>query len=173
MNSKDQMLMKTLHKFFNNKDNFNILNNIINKKSKISLRVIDWFVTNYCKKKNIIYQIKKNNMIEYFNVYLNYKDQLKAYQKKQFDPFRRKNKNEDNFIDFNGLITTVGQLNFFRWIIKKKIINYITDNIEEIENDMNLSNKIKHKTSKKRHQLSLSATRTVTKQYVKHTITFN
>ena len=72
---------------------------IINKESEISLRILDWFVTNFSKKNNIIYDMKsKNGMIEKYNVYLDYKAQLKAYSKKyaiskltehsgtQFDP---------------------------------------------------------------------------------------
>ena len=35
------------------------------------------------------------------------------------------------------IITTIGQLNFFRFAIQDSIINYAIENIIEIENDMN------------------------------------
>lgn len=170
MNSKNIMLIKTLERFFDNK-NLITLRSILEKKSKISLRVIDWFVTNYCKKFNVIYQIKKKNNTEYFNVYFDYKNQLKAYQKKLFDPFKRKNKNNTNLINFNGIQTTIGQLNFFKWAIKKKIIQYIKDHLNNIEDDMNKSTKLRKTTKNKLS--SISATRTISKQYVEHIVTFD
>ena len=54
---------------------------IITGKSKISLRVLDWLVTNYAKKNNIIYELS-NSKIRHFNMYLEYKSQLKAYEVK-------------------------------------------------------------------------------------------
>jgi len=39
------------------------------------------------KKYNIVYTITKNNINKTFNIYLDYKNQLKAYSKKYFDPF--------------------------------------------------------------------------------------
>jgi hypothetical protein len=35
------------------------------------------------------------------------------------------------------IITTIGQLNFFKFAIQENIINYAMEHIEEIENDMN------------------------------------
>merc|ERR1711934_107124 len=113
---------------------------IINSKNEISLRIIDWFVTNYAKKNNIIYnlQFKKDKEIKKirFVVYLNYKAQLKAYSKKQFDPFCRRDRISFYYKDTEELITTVGQLNFFRWAIEHKVLNYIQDNLKYIEEDM-------------------------------------
>jgi hypothetical protein len=45
-----------------------------------------------------------------------------------------------------NVVSTLGQLNFFRWAISNNIINYIEDNFDEIEKDMNQRNT----TSKKR-----------------------
>ena len=46
-------------------------------------------------------------------------------------------------------ITTVGQLNFFKWAIENNIINYIKKNIKDVENDMNLRCEIVKKVSTK------------------------
>ena len=41
--------------------------NIINGTSSISLRIVDWFVTNYSKKNYIVYMINKDNKMEKVN----------------------------------------------------------------------------------------------------------
>lgn len=170
--------MNTLNKFYyNNQNNIDIMLPIIKGESNISLRIIDWFVTNYSKKNNISYHIhnESDNHIEQFIVYLNYKKQLKAYSKKQFDPFCRRYRINYNYDENNSIITTVGQLNFFRWAIKNNIIDYIQENLETIENDMTLSLKKSSENKKinnKRHELSNSATKKINKHNIKITIHF-
>ena len=85
-------------------------------------------------------KIGNNNKVEYINIYDSYKSNLKAFSKQIFDPFRRKNqiilifeKNKNNKfkINFkntlhnnknsNYIKTTIGQLNFFKWIIENNI----------------------------------------------------
>jgi len=140
-NTSNELLLLSLSKYYkkNSKNIQNIIP-IIYKTSHISLRLIDWFVTNYCKKYNIIFT--KTNIYEegeYFNVYSNYRSQLKAFKKIQFDPFRRRERidfyyNSESFVE-----TTIGQLNFFRWFIDNGLLDYVTNNYEDIEKDM-LSN---------------------------------
>ena len=176
---KKDLLMQSLIQFFMNRNNLDKVIPIITGKSTISLRILDWFVTNYSKKNNIHYQIEVNNKTKNFIVYLDYKSQLKAYSKKQFDPFCRRER--ISFIDHdnNELVTTVGQLNFFRWAIENNIINYIKVNYEEIETDMNssLRNLYKKKdgenTRRKRTELSISATKTVNKHNVSIIVQFD
>ena len=180
ISSKKDLLMQSLINFFTNRDNLDQVIPIITGKSKISLRILDWFVTNYSKKNNIHYQITLNNKIKNFIVYLDYKSQLKAYSKRQFDPFCRRER--ISFIDHdnNELITTVGQLNFFRWGIENNILEYIKSNYEIIENDMNnsLRNLYKkkegdNKNRRKRTELSVSATKTVNKHNVSIIVQFD
>ena len=114
---------------------------ILTSNSKISIRVLDWFVTNYSKKYNIIYKVNHNDVIEHFNVFLQYKLQLKGYRKKLFDPFCRKKRIAFYYDENKCIITTIGQLNFFRWSIKYKILDYVYDNLTNICNDMNESTK--------------------------------
>lgn len=186
--NKQDILMKSLTDFFQNTGFINEMLPIITGSSKISLRIIDWFVTNFAKKNNTCLisddnneLSKENTNIKQFLVFLNYKSQLKAYTKKQFDPFCRRER--INFFydasDSNKFIeTTVGQLNFFRWAIKNKVLNYIRDNIEVIENDMNnCIRKANYKkdqsgTRRRRQELSQSATKTANKHLVNITINF-
>lgn len=190
--NKQDILMKSLTEFFQKSSYINEMLPIISGDSKISLRIIDWFVTNYAKKNNtcLIAQNKDKDMkepikygsnIKQFLVFLNYKSQLKAYTKKQFDPFCRRERIEF-YYDVNDntkcIETTVGQLNFFRWAIKNNVITYIIDNLALIELDMNNSirkaNYKKDQTGsrRRRQELSVSATKTVNKHLVNITINF-
>ena len=69
-------------------------------------------------------------------VYLRYRSQLKSYNKANFDPFCR-NERITGWGDNGDIITTIGQLNFFRWAIENRVLEYINDNLEDIEKDMN------------------------------------
>ena len=118
--------------------------------SSISLRIIDWFVTNYAKKHYTVYEISGNAYMSRFKVYNDYKLKLKAYSKRRFDPFCRweriqipyhlgEEEGEDR--ENSGFLeTTIGQLNFFKWAIEHRILEYIQSNYAEIEQDMNLRN---------------------------------
>ena len=170
--NKQDLLMVKLTKFFFIKKNLNRMLPIINGKSKISLRIIDWFVTNYSKKNNISFIKNSGNYQKQFIVYLNYKKQLKAYSKKQFDPFCRRDRVNFYYNEEQSIITTVGQLNFFRWAIENKIIEYIEKNIKVIEQDMNTSLRNIQRDNKKRHELSISATKTVNKHNIHITVSF-
>ena len=180
VNSKKDLLMESLTVFYRKDNNLNDFLPVINGESKISLRLLDWFVTNYSKKNNINYLLKKKNRNINFIVYLDYKAQLKAYSKKQFDPFCRRER--ISLLDNNDeeIITTVGQLNFFRWAIDNNILKYIYENFEMIEQDMidslrNLykKNDEEKKTRRKRHELSISATKTINKHNVEIVIDFS
>ncbi len=133
--SKD-LLMNSLSKFYIIKNNINEIINIVEGNSNISLRLIDWFVTNYSKKYNTVITKKQGNNIIHFSVYLSYRSQLKAYSKQLFDPFRRRDRTEYKYDNDKILETTIGQLNFFRWVIQNDILNYIKNNLKDIEQDM-------------------------------------
>ena len=191
LSAQQQLLLNSLDTFYE-KHNIEHILPILQGTTKLSLRIIDWFVTNYSKKNNtsyIIEKTKKGKVVkENFVVHLRYKDQLKAYSKKQFDPFCRRERIKYKFNDEgNYLLTTVGQLNFFRWTLENKVIDYIKENIEIIDKDMN-SNIRKHYKSKKktkspnnkknterrkRRELSSSATKSLTKHSVNITLDFD
>ena len=101
--------------------------------SVISLRLIDWFVTNYAKRHSIGYLMNGQE----FMVYMSYKSQLKAYSKKLFDPFCRRERIMFSLPGSEPFVTTVGKLNFFRWAIEKNIIEYLKKNYEVVETEMN------------------------------------
>ena len=134
--SKNELLLKSLKTFFT-ADKFNMVIPIITGGSKISLRVIDWFVTNYSKKNQVIYKITENNEECYINIHNHYKSQLNAYGKKYIDPFcRGKDRIFFNVSESQCVLTNISQLNFFRWAVQYNVINYIDKNYTEIVKDM-------------------------------------
>ncbi len=183
ISSREDLLMKNLIQFYSHAYNLDQMLPILQGTFAISLRVLDWFVTNYAKQYDIVYNIKKGDQIRQFVVHCNYKAQLKGYSKKQFDPFCRRKRIYFEYGNGQEIETTVGQLNFFKWAIENKILDYVQNNLETIIQDMNLrgskSNQkpdglyteIKPKSKKK--ELSISATKTVSKHNVTVTVKFN
>ena len=105
------LLMVSISKFYTSKNYIQRILPIVNGTSRISLRLVDWFVTNYARDHNVtlLYQAQQcgsnvSNMgsgscdnqhhqqqhIIHFDVYGSYRNQLRAYTKQQFDPFRRR-----------------------------------------------------------------------------------
>ena len=137
---------------------------IITQRSKISLRVLDWLVTNYAKKNNVVYEyspVPGQRLL--LNVYAEYKCWLRNYRRKDFDPFRRRYR---IFFDSSrGSVheTTVGQLNFIYWAHRYGVLEYTRQNLDCIEKDMNASLALVKKQKeedqrqgkkRKRHELS-------------------
>lgn len=184
-----EILLNSLSKYYKDKLNSDKLLNILENNDKLSLRIIDWFVTNYSKKYNIFYEIYKddNNNLSFnesekfhkqFNTYQSYKSQLKSFSKKKFDPFCRRERINFNLNDNKSIETTIGQLNFFKWAIENLIIDYIKDNYKVIEEDMNnsyitMKKQKKSAERKKRQELSKSAMRGLNCNKVKVIIDFN
>ena len=137
IDTQSDLLLEKLLQFYNNDNNFDKMINIINGTSKISLRIVDWFVTNYSKKNYIVYELDNNERVKVYN---DYKLKLKAYSKKKFDPFCRWERINVPYKNETCIQTTLGQLNFFKWCIENKILDYIEANYKIIENDMNLRN---------------------------------
>lgn len=144
--SKESLLLHSLYSYYQEKGNIEKMLPIVTGNDTVSLRVLDWFVTNYAKKFDISYSLRHNNDNLKFNVYQDYKNKLKSYNKRFFDPFCRQNKkNLTNKIAFKCnddkyIVTTIGQLNFFRWAIRNKVTNYVQEHLEEINKHMNESN---------------------------------
>jgi len=162
------LLLSSLTEFYkNNPNNRKILYEVVEGKSILSLRILDWFVTHYSNKNNIIFWINENTReilekypvnnvnqnthIKKFNLYVEYRAQLQSYTKMYFDPFRRHERitfilEHDPLV---SIVTTVGQLNFFKWAIQNNILTYVENNIQDIEDEMAKYQKdLKNKTKK-------------------------
>lgn len=167
--STQESMMDKLLSFYSNSKNLDILKKFINededkektkspkklktatteeqeiklkKQPKMSLRLINWFCTNYSKQYNVSYYIMKRGKKELFNVYTEYKRISGSESKEFFDPFRRGAKNKKLITieykengEIKNLNTTTAQLNFFRWLITNNILKYIESNLKEIYED--------------------------------------
>tara|TARA_B100001093_G_C26846159_1_gene1022869 strand:- start:892 stop:1482 length:591 start_codon:yes stop_codon:yes gene_type:complete len=176
---QNDLLLNKLLEYYNNNNNINMdkMLSIINGNSRISLRIVDWFATNYAKKHYTIIDRGETNR---FKVYNDYKLNLKAYSKKRFDPFCRWQRITVPYKNDQFIQTTIGQLNFFKWAIQNDVVKYIEDNYSEIESDMNnrnSSSKKKNvynaKTRKKREELSISASKSIKKEEIEIVVEFN
>ena len=132
---RQDFIVQNLQTFYNETGNLEKITPILKGESPISLRLVDWFITNYAKKNNTSYMMGTKQFLVHFN----YKRELKAYSKKLFDPFCRRDRIMFEALNQPSIMTTVGQLNFFRWFIEKKILDYIEENRIAIEADMNAS----------------------------------
>jgi hypothetical protein len=186
--TQNDLLLKNLMVFYNttNNDNLDNMLRIITGESKISLRIVDWFATNYAKKYYTLYVIDQTteNVARRFKVYDDYNLTLKAYSKRRFDPFCRWDRISIPYKDGKCIETTIGQLNFFKWALENKVVDYIEKNYETIEKDMNNRNSTSKrkelllvgdnsKTRKKREELSVSATKSIKKEKVEIVVQFN
>ena len=144
LHTQNDLLMENLSEFYKNTDNLSKFLSVVHGESTISLRIIDWFVTNYAKKNYTIFEIAKSPTdVVRFKVYNDYKLKLKAYSKRRFDPFCRWERIEipcTTTDPSRRIETTIGQLNFFKWAIENNILDYIEENYKYIEVDMNLRN---------------------------------
>lgn len=130
---KQELIVMSLQSFYSNRKDLPEIMELLQGTSIISLRLIDWFVTNYAKRHTIGYVLGGQE----FMVYMSYKSQLKAYSKKLFDPFCRRERIMFSLPGVEAFVTTVGKLNFFRWAIEKNIIEYLKVNRETVETEMN------------------------------------
>jgi len=201
MISQQDWLLSELLDFYKNRDYLDILKKIINrefiihKSKKVSIRIVNWFVTNYAKQHFSVYELEN----ERFFVWTRFRSAEDGYSKDLFDPYCRKDRIMIPYDETTNIITTIGQLNFFKWAIVNKVVDYIVDHYEAITQDMNtrLTLKNKHartedsistististdetpvkniggKTRKKREELSVSACLSIRKEFVPVKITF-
>jgi hypothetical protein len=175
--TQNDLLLENLLKYYRTDNRMERVLPIINGESAMSIRIIDWFVTNYAKKYYSVYTIRGNEVdvdetadteggdvavavaasesasasstnsepIRRFKVYVDYKLKLKAYSKRRFDPFCRWQRISIPYKNSTYVQTTLGQLNFFRWALDNKILDYIAKHYAEIEHDMNSRNSIAKK----------------------------
>jgi|UniRef100_A0A6C0INI5 hypothetical protein len=185
--TQNDLLLNNLLEFYNRDNNFEKMLSVVTGEAKASLRITDWFSTNFAKKYYTVYTITRNvngeEVNRRFKVYNDYKLKLKAYSKKRFDPFCRWDRITVPYKNGTSIQTTIGQLNFFKWVIENDVVEYIEQHYDTIESDMNCRNSTSKKketivsdnskTRKKREELSISATKSIKREDVEITISFN
>lgn len=172
LSDKRDLIMHKLTKFYEDPSNLERMLDVVEGRSKVSLRLLDWLITNYAKKNDIIYGIQKGDSYRQFMVYSNYRAQLKAYSKNLFDPFCRHERIKFKYGDDKIIRTTIGQLNFFKWCIENLVLDYADDHYEEVTEDMKCRGRLDESQNKKK-ELSISATKTISTHDVKIVVKFD
>lgn len=122
---KSNVLLSSINQFYADQNNRDKLLAILNKSGGISLRNLEWFITNYAKKNNTSFKTKDGKM---FTVHTSYKSSLDGYSKRLFDPFCRAEKFVYRIPETTEEIqTTLAQLNFCKWVIKNSILDFIQE----------------------------------------------
>lgn len=181
--SREQRVIRPLLEFFSKETNFKLfLDIVVFKTRNIPLRLLDWFVTNYSKKNDVCYNIKRpNSTVENFMVFRSYRAQLKGCKKKEFDPFCR---GETIMLEYESSTdgskvafeTAICQLKFFKWAIENLVLNYIETNFDPIYADMKTNGSKSQKTTanthkRKKNELSKSIFQQL--HVSTHQVTFN
>lgn len=158
---KQQSILSTVNDFFTDEMLESFVVPITSQQSQVSLRALDWLVTNFSKKHNIALVGKRDVL----NIFQAYKNALSHFRRRNFDPFRRRHRIS---FELHGErhATTVGQLNFLHFVFQSRIYEYAVAHIDEITNDMNETArwckqaKERHTGKRKRQELSQAAKQT-------------
>lgn len=151
---KPELVISSLQRFYSSHPEIEKVITYLNGEAPISLRIIDWFVTKYSRKNFIRYPLNGQE----FLVYLSYKGQLKAYSKQYFDPNCRRERIMFKIPGYEQFMTTIGKLNFFRWALESKILDYIEAHAEEIRTGYNTYLKDTTQTQKRAKSATASST---------------
>ena len=130
---KPELVISSLQRFYSSHPEIEKVLTYLNGDPPLSLRIIDWFVTKYSRKNFVRYPLNGHE----FLVYLSYKGQLKAYSKQYFDPNCRRERIMFKIPGYEQFMTTIGKLNFFRWALESKILDYIEAHEEDIRTGYN------------------------------------
>lgn len=101
-----------------------------------SLRMLDYFVTNYARRMETSYILQNEETKEtsIFVVYVEYKTALDEFHKDLIDPFCRSCQ-DDGIEHMRDFMSRLRQLNFFKWAFSHKVVDYVIQHADEIEQD--------------------------------------
>lgn len=181
--TQKDVMKQSLIEYFSDKSKLDIMLGVIKGQNRISLRLLEWFITNYSKQYNTsyMYHDEVSGKLNRIKVHRSYKGTLRGYNKKKFDTFCRGEHTEIPYEENTNIDSTIAQFRLFQWVIEKKMLDYIDEHYEEIVKDMNLRNNsskykpknVDNKTRKKREELSVSAIKSLRKENVDISISFN
>lgn len=149
LSKKEEVLLDSVLEWYNDDESrVQLFMDILKHKNGLSLRIIDWLITNYSKQISII--IKTNGIPG--DLYRDYHKNLTAHNKKNFDPFARRQRISIIVFGKESRFSTIGQLNFFKWFLSKNLFVFLMENKILIEKHMRES----EKESKKRNKFNKS-----------------
>lgn len=130
---KDEVLLNSVLQWFNaERARVQTFSDIVSHKNGLSLRIIDWLITNFSKTFSVA--IESEGLPR--NLRGDYHKNLSAHNKKNFDPFARRQRIRIILFGEEQRVSTIGQLNFFRWFLSKNLVGFIIKNKALIEKHM-------------------------------------
>lgn len=123
--------------FYTNERVLDLLIPIVTQSYDISLRVLDFFCTNWTKLHRVVSVVTVSGRQETVNIFSLYKDALRHWRRKLFDPFRRRERIYFRHPETDELLaTTCAQLNFLKWAETYGVLDRIREQLPQIESDM-------------------------------------
>lgn len=155
----------------------NILLQVVRQTFPISIRLVDWFVTNYTKENAVHYVITSDDgSSRVFDVHLDYCSVLRALGRNGFDPFRRGIRSIVTLPDETSIETTVAQISFWHWAHKNRVLEHLKSQIHVVEKHMSLQlekGKERKRKNKRRSELTKTKKQKAVVFTVKTKITFD
>ena len=103
-----------------------------------SLRLLDWYVTNYTKKHQICWYMEDGKRRSIFQAHVAYKTYLNVYKRKLFDVFQRRTRVFFQHPDTKEWTsTTIAQMNFMRWAHEHRVLEHLERDQARVEQHMN------------------------------------
>lgn len=113
---------------------------VVTQHYPVSIRQVDWFVTNYSKTHKTCYPYANDTAKRIFDVHEEYKSTRDSYGRKLFDPFRRMGKHKQFRVTFTvkgqEYETTLAQLIFWDWADQHDVLQYCIKHSEDIDEHM-------------------------------------
>jgi hypothetical protein len=142
---REASLIKLLEKQYTDTIAKEVLLPLVTQTSPVSLRALDWCVTNWSKQHNVVCSSQVPGQL--VNVHHSYRNMLAFWKRRLFDPFRRRAR-ITVLIDGVKHDTTLGQANFALWTYQTGVLSYVLGHIAEIEKDMNSISQIQKRERK-------------------------
>lgn len=133
LSRKDGILLDSVLQWYNQeRARVQTFSDIVNHKNGLSLRIIDWLITNFSKAFSVA--IESDGLPR--NLRRDYHKNLSAHNKKNFDPFARRRRIRIILFGQEHRVSTIGQLNFFRWFLSRNLVGFLLENKAVIEKHM-------------------------------------
>jgi len=148
---KDEVLLSSVLLWFNEEESrVQTFSDIVHHKNGLSLRIIDWLITNFTKSFSVA--IESDGLPR--NLHRDYHKNLSAHNKKNFDPFARRRRIHIVLFGKEERVSTIGQLNFFRWFLSKNLVGFLLENKTVIEKHMKDSDTNQHRIVKRKQEVA-------------------
>jgi hypothetical protein len=131
-NSKRNDLLRELVPYYT-PATFSIIHKILIGEDALTSSIINFTVVTFASKyESRIEHICEDGTIEYIYISRSYNGQLTDHRRQCFDPFCRKPKIPFEYRPGKTIVTSVSQLNFYRWVINIGLLEFIRENYELI-----------------------------------------